>query len=96
MEEFIETLNSKENKELDLEKEKNKEIEIILMQEKNEELISLEYQENVEIITRNYETLKNLPSINGVKLIKEKTFNDLGALGLTNIEIEKMINNIIL
>lgn len=96
MGEFIETLNSKENKDLELEEEKNKEIEIILMQEKNEELISLEYQENVEIITRNYETLKNLPSINGVKLIKEKTFNDLGALGLTNIEIEKMINNIIL
>ena len=39
-----------------------------------------------------YEGLKNKPSIEGVELIKDKTFKDLGAISLTNSEIEELLN----
>ena len=39
-----------------------------------------------------YEGLKNKPSIEGVELIKDKTFEDLGAISLTNLEIEELLN----
>ena len=73
------------------------EIEIILEKESIDEVnILLEKQESQDIVIRNYETLENLPSINGVMLKKDKTFNDLGVINLSNIEIEKLINNIVL
>ena len=46
--------------------------------------------------TRDYNKLINEPSIQGVTLTHNKTFEDLGASSLTNIEIEELINNIIL
>lgn len=80
-----------------LEQEANEEVEIALTQEANEEtIITLEQQESSDIVNRNYEALENLPSVNGVKLIRNKSFDDLGATSLSNIEIEKLINNIIL
>lgn len=45
--------------------------------------------------TSNYNRLKNKPQINGVELIGDKTFEELGAEGLTNIEIETIINSIV-
>lgn len=39
-----------------------------------------------------YEGLKNKPSIEGVELIKDKSFKDLGAVSLTNLEIEELLN----
>ena len=73
------------------------EIEIILEKESIDEVnILLEKQESQDIVIRNYETLENLPSINGVMLKKDKTFNDLGVINLSNIDIEKLINNIVL
>lgn len=39
-----------------------------------------------------YEGLKNKPSIEGVELIKDKSFKDLGAVSLTNSEIEGLLN----
>ena len=43
-----------------------------------------------------YVDLPDKPSISGVKLIDDKSFEDLGAVSLTNTEIEKLINNIVL
>lgn len=40
-----------------------------------------------------YKVMVNKPSIEGVTLVNDKSFKDLGAYGLTNIEIERLINN---
>lgn len=79
-----------------LEEETNEEMINLLEEEKNEVLISLEQQESTDIVNLNYENMKNLPKVNGNTLIKDKTFADLGAISLTNTEIEKLINNIVL
>lgn len=41
-----------------------------------------------------YEQLDNLPQINDVTLIGNKSFEDLGAESLTNLEIESIINSV--
>ena len=50
-------------------------------------------QENIELIggTNDYEKLKNKPKINGVELIKNKSFSDLGMNNITNQELEDML-----
>lgn len=46
-----------------------------------------------KLLANDYTTLKNQPKIEGVTLINNKTFKDLGATSLTNLEIEKLINS---
>ena len=46
-----------------------------------------------KLLANDYITLKNQPKIEGVTLINNKTFKDLGATSLTNLEIEKLINS---
>ena len=46
----------------------------------------------VNIKSQNYNDLENKPSIEGIILIENKSFKDLGAINLTNIEIENLIN----
>lgn len=41
---------------------------------------------------KDYNKMYNQPSIEGVTLIDNKTFEDLGATGLTNLEIENLLN----
>lgn len=41
--------------------------------------------------TNDYEKLKNKPSINGVELIKNKSFSDLGMDIISNQELEDML-----
>lgn len=41
-----------------------------------------------------YEQLDDLPQINDVTLIGNKSFEDLGAESLTNLEIEAIINSV--
>ena len=50
-------------------------------------------QENIELIggTNDYDKLKNKPKINGVELIKNKSFSDLGMNNITNQELEDML-----
>lgn len=50
-------------------------------------------QENIELTggTNDYEKLKNKPKINGVELIKNKSFSDLGMNNITNQELEDML-----
>lgn len=43
--------------------------------------------------TTNYERLINLPQVNDVTLIGNKSFSDLGIETLTNLEIEELINS---
>ena len=45
-----------------------------------------------KLLANDYNTLKNQPSIEGVTLIDNKTFKDLGATSLSNLEIENLIN----
>ena len=42
--------------------------------------------------TNDYKNLKNKPSINDVELEKDKTFEDLGMIPLTNMEIMQIIS----
>lgn len=44
---------------------------------------------------RSYQQLDDLPQINDVTLLGNKSFEDLGADSLTNIEIENIINSIV-
>ena len=41
--------------------------------------------------TNDYEELINKPKINSVTLIKNKSFEDLGLLGLTNMELDALL-----
>lgn len=54
--------------------------------------IELQEENIINIGTKNYKELYNKPSIEGVTLINDKSFEDLGAKSLTNLEIEKLIN----
>ncbi len=42
-----------------------------------------------------YATLTNKPQINDITLVGNKSFEDLGAESLTNIEIDNIINSIV-
>lgn len=46
----------------------------------------------VSDIVTDYEALDNKPSIEGVELIGDKTFEDLSLQGITNSELENMLN----
>ena len=43
------------------------------------------------VIEKDYEKLKNKPSINGVELIKNKSFEELGCTPMKNSEILEII-----
>lgn len=49
--------------------------------------------ENIEMSggTNDYEKLKNKPQINGIELIKNKSFDDLGMSSITNQELEDLL-----
>lgn len=76
--------------------------EIIIEELENEEIVIEESSSNedIEVIqesivnigTKNYKQLDNKPSIEGVTLINNKTFEDLGAISLSNTEIERLLN----
>ena len=50
-------------------------------------------EENIELSggTNDYEKLKNKPSINGVELLKHKSFSELGMHIISNQEREDML-----
>lgn len=50
-------------------------------------------EENIELSggTNDYEKLKNKPRINGVELIQNKSFSDLGMDIISNQELEDML-----
>ena len=50
-----------------------------------------ELQLLTHIIHKNYEILNNLPQIEGVTLIGNKTYEDLNLHSLTNSEIEELL-----
>lgn len=45
------------------------------------------------VYENDYEKLKNRPSINGVELMQDKSFEDLGDHVLTNFEILELMKN---
>ena len=45
------------------------------------------------VYENDYEKLKNKPSINGVELVQDKSFEDLGDHALTNFEILELMKN---
>ena len=45
------------------------------------------------VYENDYEKLKNKPSINGIELVQDKSFEDLGDHVLTNFEILELMKN---
>lgn len=54
--------------------------------------VELEATYTEKLLANDYKTLKNKPSIEGITLIDDKSFEDLGVISLSNVEIEKLIN----
>lgn len=46
-----------------------------------------------QVYENDYEKLKNKPSVNGVELVQDKSFEDLGDHILTNFEILELMKN---
>ena len=50
-----------------------------------------EWRDLIDLNNIDYELLENLPRIEGVKLIGNKTFEDLGLSALTSAEVEAVL-----
>lgn len=46
----------------------------------------------IETVTKNYELLNNKPSINGVELINDVSFETLGREDITNLRLKQIID----
>ena len=68
-------------------------VQVELELETNTHEYTLGVEENIGITggTNDYEKLKNKPSINGVELVKNKSFSDLGMDIISNQELEDML-----
>lgn len=68
-------------------------VQVSLELESNTHEYTLGVEENIGITggTNDYEKLKNKPSINGVELVKNKSFSDLGMDIISNQELEDML-----
>ncbi len=65
--------------------------EIIIDESSSNEEIAVEDEDIINLGTNDYKKLKNKPQIEGIELIDNKSFEDLGAISLTNLEIENLI-----
>lgn len=68
---------------------------IILSEPAGEQALALGSESISVRSVRSYEQLDDLPQINDVTLIGNKSFEDLGAESLTNIDIENIINSVV-
>ena len=68
-------------------------VHVALELESNTHEYTLGVEESIGITggTNDYEKLKNKPSINGVELVKNKSFDDLGMSIISNHELEEML-----
>lgn len=66
--------------------------EIVINESSVNEEVEIEDREIINLGTNDYKKLKNKPQIEGVELINNKSFEELGAKSLTNMEIERLIN----
>ena len=68
-------------------------VQVELELESNTHEYTLGVEENIGLSggTNDYEKLKNKPQINGVELIKNKSFSDLGIDIISNQELEDML-----
>ena len=68
-------------------------VQVELELESNTHEYTLGVEENIELSggTNDYEKLKNKPQINGVELLKNKSFSDLGMDIISNQELEDML-----
>lgn len=75
-------------------KREGREQAIGVTRERGEQDVLLAPERVVIRSVTSYEQLDNLPQINDVTLIGNKSFEDLGAESLTNLEIEAIINSV--
>lgn len=68
---------------------------INILEEDSEQDISIEEEKVTITSPTSYDQLEDKPKINDVELKGNKTFEDLGAESLTNIEIEEIINSVV-
>ena len=60
-----------------------------------EYLVNVMEESTTVVAVGSYNDLNDKPQINDVELIGNKTFEELGAESLTNIDIENIINSIV-
>ena len=48
-----------------------------------------------KVYEKNYENLDNLPKINGETLIGDKSSEEIGIKALSNMDIERLLNNFV-
>lgn len=75
-------------------KREGREQAIGVTRERGEQDVLLAPERVVIRSVTSYEQLDDLPKINDVTLIGNKSFEDLGAESLTNLEIEAIINSV--
>lgn len=66
--------------------------EIVIDESSSNEEIEVEDEDIINLGTNDYKKLKNKPQIEGVELTNNKSFEELGAKSLSNMEIERLIN----
>ena len=68
-------------------------VQVELELESNTHEYTLGVEENIGITggTNDYKKIKNKPYINGVELVKNKSFSDLGMDIISNQELEDML-----
>lgn len=67
---------------------------IRIRRENQEQTIGVAHERVTIRSVTSYEQLEDLPQINNVTLTGNKSFEDLGAESLTNLEIESIINSV--
>lgn len=63
----------------------------IELSEQKEDSVEIE-ESSEKVYFRDYNDLDNKPSINEVVLVSNKSFEDLGLVDMTNMEIENLLN----
>ena len=56
-----------------------------------QEVLRMSTEELITVTEKDYENLRNKPSIEGVELIGDKSFEELNLQRITNTELENML-----
>lgn len=86
---------------IDINTSRNNSISVVSQKEKTVDLTGKTNTVNLSVTTRpsgegtrDYELLYNKPQINGVELVKNKTFESLGLNEITNTELNEMFKDL--
>ena len=86
---------------IDINTNRNNSVSVVSQKEKTVDLTGKTNTVNLSVTThpggegtRDYELLYNKPQINGIELVKNKTFESLGLNEITNTELNEMFKDL--